>query len=99
MGNTITSVDFETAQKLENNLISKLHEIKRWGDNHSADNLYEKISLISKDMRFLLWEHQLIESYQYSELSWESKYRVNCLVEIIIEFFETDEEKNTTEKR
>lgn len=50
-------------------------------------------------MRFLLWEHQLIESYQYSELSWESKYRVNCLVEIIIELFETDEEKNTTEKR
>lgn len=94
MGNIITSVDFETAQKLENNLISKLYEIKR-----RSDNLYEKIILISKDMRFLLWEHQLIESYQYSELSWESKYRVNCLVEIIIEFFETDEEKNTTEKR
>ena len=99
MKGTGATVDFEKAQKLENDLVSKLREIKWWSDNHSGDNLYEKISLISKELRFLLWEHQLIENYQYGELTWESKYRVNVLVEKIIEFFETDQEKNTTEKR
>lgn len=93
MKGTGATVDFEKAQELENDLVSKLREIKRWGDNHSGDNLYEKISQFSKEMRFLLYKHGLIESYQYGELTWESKYRVNVIEKIIVEFFESKEEK------
>jgi hypothetical protein len=94
-----TAKDFEEAKKRAEMVIERLLTIKKRSEKHGDNDLYQRISLASKDIRLFLYEHGLIENYQYSELTWESKNRVNMLVEIIIDFFERDQEKNMIGKR
>jgi len=86
-------VDFEKAQELENTINAKIQGTKWWEDNFGGGGSHYKMVEVKNEFIFILWKLRLIEDCHYSEMSWQERYAVNRILEIIFELIEKKEEE------